>query len=90
MHLLPCNCSGDVLADLIPLCSNHRVHANDDILKFNTQRSSQWDGFRHFPYQDYPEKGKYIFYGGMSSEDARDKNVTRNGTQSEHPHPRDP
>lgn len=32
---------------------------NDDILTFNTQSSSQWDGFRHFGYQK--EK---IFYGG--------------------------
>lgn len=26
---------------------------NDDILTFNTQSSSQWDGFRHFGYQDH-------------------------------------
>ena len=27
------------------------VVVNDDIWKFNTQSSSQWDGFRHFGYQ---------------------------------------
>jgi hypothetical protein len=26
-------------------------HVNDDVLHFNTQCSSQWDGFRHFGYQ---------------------------------------
>lgn len=26
---------------------------NDDILTFNTQSSSQWDGFRHFGYQEH-------------------------------------
>lgn len=25
---------------------------NDDSLQFNTQSSSQWDGFRHYGYQD--------------------------------------
>jgi hypothetical protein len=29
----------------------------DDILHFNTQASSQWDGLRHFPYQNWPEQG---------------------------------
>ncbi|KAJ9139465.1 Major facilitator superfamily transporter [Pleurostoma richardsiae] len=28
-----------------------RRHVNDDVLHFNTQCSSQWDGFRHYGYQ---------------------------------------
>lgn len=26
-------------------------HAHDDVWKFNSQCSSQWDGFRHYAYQ---------------------------------------
>ena len=36
---------------------------NDDILTFNTQSSSQWDGFRHYAYQD-----QKLFYNGCSQE----------------------
>lgn len=32
---------------------------NDDILTFNTQSSSQWDGFRHFGYQ-----AQQVFFNG--------------------------
>ena len=39
--------------------SNHRHHCNDDFVSFNTQASTQWDGFRHYPYQDYPSLGEY-------------------------------
>ncbi|ORX36946.1 hypothetical protein BD324DRAFT_651419 [Kockovaella imperatae] len=66
---------------------NHRKHANDDILTFNTQGSSQWDGFRHYPYQHYPEKGQYRYYGDQTTEEARDKSVLRNGTQNFVHHP---
>ena len=31
--------------------------ANDDILCFNTQGSSQWDGFRHYGKLEEPTKG---------------------------------
>jgi hypothetical protein len=34
---------------------------NDDIITFNSQISSQWDGFRHYGYQK--EK---LFYGGRT------------------------
>ena len=36
---------------------------NDDILTFNTQSSSQWDGFRHFGYQD-----RKLFFNNRSQE----------------------
>jgi hypothetical protein len=36
--------------------------SNDDILHFNTQSSTQWDGFRHFSYQDWPKgSGKRVW-----------------------------
>ncbi|WWC95059.1 hypothetical protein V866_001911 [Kwoniella sp. B9012] len=57
----------------------HRTHCNDDHVSFNTQASTQWDGFRHYPYLNYPEKGSYVYYGGQSNDDARDKSVARNG-----------
>jgi kynurenine formamidase len=39
-------------------------HAFDDIIEhFNTQSSTQWDGFRHFPHPDHG------FYGGRSGEE---------------------
>jgi hypothetical protein len=30
---------------------------NDDHVSFNTQSSSQWDGFRHFGMYSFPETG---------------------------------
>ncbi|KAK5788050.1 hypothetical protein VI817_010546 [Penicillium citrinum] len=44
---------------------------NDDILIFNTQSSSQWDGFRHYGAKDGS------FYNGCSQKDI--ENSTRNG-----------
>jgi hypothetical protein len=35
-------------------------HCNDDVLTFNTQISTQWDGLRHYPYQDWPAKGQQM------------------------------
>ncbi len=37
---------------------------HDDELKFNTQSSSQWDGFRHFGYQK-----EQVFLNGRTLED---------------------
>lgn len=37
---------------------------NDDVWAFNSQGSSQWDGLRHFGYQQ--EK---VFYNGVTMED---------------------
>ena len=39
--------------------SAHRGHVNDDHVSFNTQTSTQVDGFRHYPYQNYPKEGEY-------------------------------
>ena len=41
------------------LCRVHRGHCNDDMITINTQSTSQWDGLRHYPYQNYPTKGEY-------------------------------
>ncbi|WVW86489.1 hypothetical protein I302_108537 [Kwoniella bestiolae CBS 10118] len=57
----------------------HRTHCNDDHVSFNTQASTQWDGFRHYPYLDYPEKGSYVYYGGQSNDDAKNRAISRNG-----------
>jgi hypothetical protein len=43
---------------------------NDDFLNINTQSSSQWDGFRHYGYQ---QAGK--FYGGRTQEDLESSSV---------------
>lgn len=56
---------------------------NDDVWTFNTQVSSQWDGFRHFGYQK-EEK----FYNGVTLEDihgkdANGKKTTVNGIHGE-------
>ncbi|KAH8890652.1 hypothetical protein GQ53DRAFT_794672 [Thozetella sp. PMI_491] len=47
----------------------HR-NVNDDILHFNTQCSSQWDGFRHYGYQ----KAKR-YYGGRTQADIESTGV---------------
>ncbi|WOO85087.1 uncharacterized protein LOC62_06G008586 [Vanrija pseudolonga] len=57
-------------------------YANDDHLSFNTQCSTQWDGFRHYPYQDYPEKGQTVHYGGMTSAEGSSKDVKRLGVDN--------
>lgn len=44
---------------------------NDDVLTFNTQSSSQWDGFRHYGSKEGS------FFNGCSLEDIR--TTTRNG-----------
>lgn len=41
---------------------------NDDVWTFNTQVSSQWDGFRHFGYQKEAK-----FYNGVTLEDIHGK-----------------
>ncbi|TXT07523.1 hypothetical protein VHUM_03243 [Vanrija humicola] len=46
-------------------------YANDDHLSFNTQCSTQWDGFKHYPYQNYPEQGQHVHYNGMTYDEAR-------------------
>lgn len=56
---------------------------NDDVWTFNSQVSSQWDGFRHFGYQKEKK-----FYNGVTLEDihgtdANGKKTTVNGIQGE-------
>ncbi|KIW66993.1 hypothetical protein PV04_06271 [Phialophora macrospora] len=46
---------------------------NDDELEFNTQTSSQWDGFRQWPFPD----GR--FYNGATQDEVRSGNSARNG-----------
>ena len=58
------------------------MHCNDDVLNFNTQGSTQWDGFRHYAYHDYPSKGEYTFYNGLTREEAKDKTIHKLGIQS--------
>lgn len=43
---------------------------NDDFLNINTQSSSQWDGFRHYGYQQ-----RKLFYGGRSQEELENSEV---------------
>ena len=43
---------------------------NDDFLNINTQSSSQWDGFRHYGYQ---QAGK--FYGGRTQQELEESEV---------------
>ncbi|WVW83622.1 hypothetical protein I302_105643 [Kwoniella bestiolae CBS 10118] len=54
-------------------------HSNDDILTFNTQCSTQWDGLRHYAYQNWPEEGKFTFYGGMDIKEASNPNIKKYG-----------
>jgi len=44
---------------------------NDDTWSFNTQSSSQWDGFRHFGYQKEAR-----FYNGVTLDDIHGENKT--------------
>ncbi|KAG0650111.1 hypothetical protein D0Z07_3398 [Hyphodiscus hymeniophilus] len=46
---------------------------NDDNVHLNTQSSTQWDGFRHFGYQDHE-----VYFNGCKQEDIH--NSLRNGT----------
>jgi len=47
----------------VKLYQRENRSANDDVLHFNTQCSSQWDGFRHYAYQQ-----RRRFYGGRTQE----------------------
>jgi hypothetical protein len=53
-------------------------------VSFNTQCSTQWDGFNHFPYKNYPKEGEYTYYAGQTTEVARDKSIKKYGIQSEY------
>ncbi|KAL3462400.1 hypothetical protein BJX64DRAFT_288302 [Aspergillus heterothallicus] len=49
---------------------------HDDTLCFNTQTSSQWDGFRHCGYDD----GR--FYGGITAEEIRENKTNKIGVHA--------
>ena len=45
----------------VPVTHNihKKVHTNDCTVQFNTQVSTQWDGFRHYAYHDH-----MVFFNG--------------------------
>ncbi|KIW08442.1 uncharacterized protein PV09_01345 [Verruconis gallopava] len=43
---------------------------NDDVLHFNTQCSTQWDGLRHYGYQEAK-----VFYNGVTQKDIESSNL---------------
>jgi hypothetical protein len=49
------------------------MYGQDDRLSFNTQTSSQWDGFRHWAFAD----GR--FYNGVTQDEIRNTSSSRNG-----------
>lgn len=63
----------------------HTIHTkahsaiNDDSLSFNTQVSSQWDGFRHYGFQK-----EQRFFNGKTQADLSSSNV--NGIQGTRSH----
>ncbi|KAK6436220.1 hypothetical protein LTR95_007588 [Oleoguttula sp. CCFEE 5521] len=50
---------------------------NDDVWTFNTQSSSQWDGFRHFGYQK-----EAVFYNGVTIDNIHGTNGKPKTTQN--------
>lgn len=55
---------------------------NDDVLVLNTQSSSQWDGFRHYGYQE--EK---LYLNGRTQDEIDNTKVNGiHGTYDGHPH----
>ncbi|KAK1992159.1 hypothetical protein LX36DRAFT_645208 [Colletotrichum falcatum] len=50
-------------------------HAHDDEWSFNSQCSSQWDGFRHYAYQD-----EALYYMGRTAKDFAESTIP-NGIQ---------
>jgi kynurenine formamidase len=53
-----------------PLAHNiiQKGHANDDEIHINTQASTQWDGPRHYPYQDLALGGRRFYNGAAQSD----------------------
>ncbi|GMK53558.1 hypothetical protein CspeluHIS016_0101440 [Cutaneotrichosporon spelunceum] len=64
-----------------------RGHCLDDRVSFNTQCSTQWDGFNHYPYRNYPTEGEYTYYGGQPTAVAMDKSIKKYGIQNYAEHP---
>ena len=51
------------------------IGMNDDLVEFNTQTSTQWDGFRHCPYAQPDGR----FYNGVTQAMIEDRSNTKNG-----------
>jgi hypothetical protein len=56
-------------------------HAHDDEWTFNSQCSSQWDGFRHYAYQN-----EQLYFMGRTADDFA-ASPHPNGIQRKHPIP---
>ena len=68
------------IVDFKEKCKGHEdydIVAHDDVIKLNTQSSSQWDGLRHIGQQD-----SGIYYNGMKHKDIDEGSDGRLGTQS--------
>lgn len=57
----------------------------DEVITLNTQSSTQWDGFKHYGYVDYPTKGLNTFHGGLTQKQAADVKKRKFGIQSASP-----
>ena len=56
----------------------YEIVAHDDVIKLNTQSSSQWDGLRHVGLQD-----SGIYYNGMKHREIDESRDGRLGIHSE-------
>lgn len=62
--------------------SLNQPHWVDEVITINTQSSTQWDGFKHFGYMNYPKEGVNTFHGGLTQEQAGDTTKKKFGIQS--------
>ncbi|KEF51833.1 uncharacterized protein A1O9_12170 [Exophiala aquamarina CBS 119918] len=62
---------------IVPLLDGR---AFDDVIIFNPQQSSQWDGLRHFSAPQAGTAG-HQFYGGVTAAEITDRSCTRIGIQ---------
>ncbi|CAD6582764.1 MAG: hypothetical protein TREMPRED_003382 [Tremellales sp. Tagirdzhanova-0007] len=56
------------------IISKHPRPVHDDVLHFNTQSGSQWDGLRHYGFKEHK-----LFYNGVTPEEIREGRSLRNG-----------
>lgn len=56
---------------------------HDDVWTFNSQCSSQWDGFRHFGYQKEAKFYNGVTVDQISGKDSNGQKSTVNGIQGE-------
>ncbi|KIY01416.1 uncharacterized protein Z520_02968 [Fonsecaea multimorphosa CBS 102226] len=60
----------------------YEIVAHDDVVRFNTQSSSQWDGLRHVGLQS-----SGVYYGGMKHREIDEGGTGKLGIQSEYTDP---